>query len=461
MRPPSTFWALVLCAGACGPSAPRPPELPEASSLDPAVANLLQGKLDEARAHPDDGTALGELGLALEANELWGEAATSFEGARALQPEEPHWEYHLAIVLGGAGRHAEALELLRRVTRALPDSAYVAQRLGEAALTAGAAEDARAAFEHMIALAPDRPEGLAGLGAAELALGRTREAVAALERAVALDPGYKNARYRLGLAYRAAGRLDEAERELATGLLGRVRFLPDPYADRLRRASLSNTARLRLALEMLDNGRPDRAVVVLEGLRKREPENVTVLNDLAIALQRTGDLAQASVHLEEAARLEPGSTSTWINLARLALDQNTSVRALECAERALALEPRSAKAHLVRGEVLLRQGRRAEALEAFEQARRSDPRESEALTRIARLRLEDRDLDAAAEAFGTLAEERPHDPEGHLGLAEVALARDRRDEALRELELARGLAPGLPAVLELARKLGATSEKRP
>jgi len=445
--------ATALACASCGASL-APPALPDPAGLDPAVAELLERRLADVRARPDAAEAHGALGLALEANDLWLEAERSFANAAQLAPSEPPWRYHRALALGALGEAAAALELLRAVARELPEAPYAAQRLGEAALAAEALDEARAAFERTTRLAPERSEGFAGLGASELAAGRTREALSALERAVALDPSYKNAHYRLGLAYREAGRTAEAERELALGVQGRVRYLPDPYAEQLRKDAVASTARFVHAMTLLESGRPERAAKVLESLRAAQPEDVTVLNNLAIALQRAGQLEAARARLEEAAALAPEVLSTWINLSALALEQNTTARALECAERALTLEPDSAKAHLARGRVLLRQGRGADAREEFERARRADPRELEALALLAESCLADERLDEAASLYAELCKERPLDAEAHLGLARLALRRGERTAAERELALARRIAPDHPGLADLAAELG-------
>jgi len=452
---------LALFVTACRPGqAELPlPALPPAESLDPAVHALLAEHHARAVAAPEEAAAQGSYGLALEANGLLPEAARAFARAAALAPAEPAWRYHEAVLRLACGETAAARGALEELARAHPDEPWIRQRLGDLLLGLGEFETARPHFVRVVELAARAgeggSEGYTGLGACELALGRPSEALKALERAIALDPSYRSAHYQLGLAYRELGRREEAERALARGLLAQPRPLPDPLTTELRRLTVGPAARLQLALQFLEAGRPERAVRILEALNKGAPEDIVVLNNLGLALQRVGELPRAQECLQDAARLAPDEPETWLNLAELALAQNTSARALEHAERALELAPDSARAHLVRGKVRARQRKFAEAAGDLEAALTLDPREHQALAELGDVRLALGTHEAAREAFRRLAEERPQDPAGALGLARVALAQAAPDEAHRQLAAARALAPEDPAVVALARELEA------
>jgi len=450
---------LVLLACACrrGDAVPALPELPPVESVDPAVHALLAEHHARALAAPEEAGAQGTYGLALEANGLLPEAARAFARAAALAPTDPAWRYHEAVMRLASGATPAARALLEELATAHPDEPWIRQRLGDLLLGLGEFEAARPHFvrvvEHANREGTGGSEGYTGLGACELALGRPSEALKALERAVALDPSYRSAHYQLGLAYRELGRLEEAERSLAQGMLAQPRPLPDPLTTELRRLTVGPAARLQLALQFLEAGRPERAVRMLESLNRGAPEDIVVLNNLGVALQRLGELPRAQECLQEAARLAPEEPSTWINLAHLALAANTSARALEHAERAVTLAPDSARARYVRGKVHARQRKQAEAAADFEAALLLDPREHEALAELGAVRLALGEYAAARATFTRLKEARPQDPAGPLGLARVALADGARDEARREHAAARALAPDDPGVQELAAAL--------
>jgi tetratricopeptide (TPR) repeat protein len=219
---------------------------------------------------------------------------------------------------------------------------------------------------------------------------------------------------------------------------------------------VSPSARLHFALVLLESGRDERAAKVLEGLYKRQPKDVVVLNNLAIALQRLGEFQRAAELLDGALAVDPKVLSTWINLANLALAQHTSARALECSERALALAPESAKANLVHGRVLQYQNRHAEAITAFERARTADPREFDALELLASSWKALGEPARAKASLAALAEERPFDARAHLALARACLELGQRVQAEHEFATARSLAPQDPEVAVLGRDLAAS-----
>jgi len=459
LRLPSLCLALGLAA--CSPtSGAGPAPLPEpvaparAEGLDRAVQALIEERLAAARAAPAEAESHGALALVYEANDLWAEAAASLENAVALAPADATWRYHLAIARGALGESERELAGLTAVADELLDAAYAQHRLGEALLARGDAAAALPRLQRATALAPERAEPFTSLGAAELALGEPVRAAAALERAVALDPRYKCAHYQLGLAYRALGKSDAAERELALGLGGRTQLLPDPRAAEMRRYAVAPVARLQHALALLEGGKPERAARILAALHEEEPEDLTVLNDLAIALQRQGEYEAASALLGQAKELDPELATTWINLSVLLLERGLTAGAREHAERAVALAPESSKAHLVLARARLAQDERAEACAALETSVRLDPRAEDALALLAETELALERLDAAQRDYEALARLRPFDPGARAGLGEVALRRGARDAAAAELGRARALGADHPAVVALARALG-------
>lgn len=114
---------------------------------------------------------------------------------------------------------------------------------------AGRLEQARAAFEASLSLAPGRSSVAGNLGITLLHLRRHAEAIPLLELATGADPAYADAWASLGLSYEALGRWPEAVDALAQA----IRLAPGQAALQLHKAQcLLRQARVEEALHAFD-----------------------------------------------------------------------------------------------------------------------------------------------------------------------------------------------------------------
>jgi len=421
--------------------------------IDPEVASLVRQRVEQAHSDPRSAPARGRLALAYEANGLWIDAASAYEAAAHLAPEEMQWRFHLAIVTRHAGESAAALAMLRALAREHPSFAPLHDRLGSALLEAGAVEEAKESYRRLRELEPRAPEGLVGLADVLLRGGETAEAAALLERAVSIDPSYRSAHYLLGLAYRAGGRREEAARELSLGLEAEPRYLRDPLSDELDRDKVNLTERLARAGAHISEGRAQEAVPMLEAALAARPGNVTVLNNLAVAVMHTGDARRALDLLGEAKRRDPREFSTDLNLASCYLRLGRPVEALRHAEAAVAAAPEVGKAHLTRAGVLVALRRYEEATAALQQAIRLDARSPQGLLMLGEISLRLGRAAQAREAFASAARTWPGLLPAQLGLVRACLDLGDRAGAAAALASARTTAPANPQVAALARQL--------
>ena len=451
-------WAWILLAvsisAACGRAsrAHEPVEPIAIAALTPDVKTLVEEHLAAARRDLFDAHARARLGLVYEANQMWPEAEASFAQAAELEPAQPLWRLHRAIALRGIGDLSRSLELLEVVALELPECPATHQRLGEALLASGDAARASDHFGQTIRIVPDRPEGYAGRGACRLALQDHAASVQDLERAVELDPSYRIAHYQLGLAYRAQGRAEDAARELALGLEGEVRFLPDDLTAELFEFT-TYLQRMQVAGAWKEAGSATRGVEILEELLEKHPRDVNVLNNLAKQLVDTGDTDRAFDLLQKAKRIDPELPTTWINLSDCLIAMGKLDRALGHAEQAVALAPELSRSHLARARALLGLDRADESKTELETSVELDPRNVDALRLLGETCLVLDLPDEAQKHLTVLARVRPDDPLVRVALCEAALRSGDRSSAESALAEARRIAPDDPRVIELARQL--------
>ena len=126
----------------------------------------------------------------------------------------------------------ETVEDVLALIEERPADAELLQTLGRLYLKAGRLDEARAAYERSLALAPDDPWTHLYLGNWFYHVGRRREALAEFERAAELLPGEAIVYTCQGDIHKAQGRHDLAEEAYRTA----VRVAPD---DALARRKLA------------------------------------------------------------------------------------------------------------------------------------------------------------------------------------------------------------------------------
>jgi tetratricopeptide (TPR) repeat protein len=442
---------------------PAPP-LPVPANLEqlqPQLRAYIEEQLDWVRQHPRQMERHATLGMVYAANQLWHEARLAFENAVHLRPSEPLAHLYLAVATQETGDHDTALELYRQLTHQFPDFPQGHQRLGDATLRAGQTEEAAAAFQRLVELAPNEWRGHAGLGEVELRRGNYVQAVAHLEHAITRDAHALNARSLLGMAYRGLGRMEEAERELRLGLDSQNFPMPDPWGDTAHQHMRLIQDQIEVARSYSIAGHHERAIGRLVNALGYAPTNLTLLNNLAIALNRAGQPEQALHVIRKIHELDPHNLSASVTASIATHTLGQMDQALAWAEKAVAQAPQMTLAHVARANALLGQGRDEVAIQALQDAARCDPRDPEIQIEIGDLFL--RNLDQPDNALIHYQQASRLDPT-HLGarlrLARVYIERLEFDDARRETDHIRTLDPAHPGLPILEEQIYARSPPR-
>jgi tetratricopeptide (TPR) repeat protein len=123
---------------------------------------LWQSALD---ADPACGLCHGNLGAALEREELWEPAVPHLEAALALRPNLVAFQANLGLALFRTGRSAEAVTHFRLAIAAIPADANLRAHFGLALLAVGQPEEAHDQFRFALRLDPSNAEARANLAA--------------------------------------------------------------------------------------------------------------------------------------------------------------------------------------------------------------------------------------------------------------------------------------------------------
>jgi tetratricopeptide (TPR) repeat protein len=315
-----------------------------------------------------------ELALVYEANGEFSLAERCYERATDLDPSVPQCWYHLALVraeLGDIDGAAATMARAAELERSLPSACW---RIGFWRLSQRRLDDARLWFDRALAIDPADIPSCFGLARTLLEAGDPERSIALLEP-LRTDVAWREyASFLLVDAYRRAGRevpgqLLDAMPDPSARRRGLAPDWADPWAEETRYFRRAYGAKLREAVALLGVSRFGEAIVVLEDLHRRRPDDLTVLVDLGVAYRRAGRVFEAREVLEAALAAGPDNFAAHLNLAAILLEWPDHERAIAHAERAVELNPTLAAAHETLGRVLMAAGRREEAQASLRRAR--------------------------------------------------------------------------------------------
>ena len=198
-------------AGECGAAAARVQTML-------GVALTRQGKLDQAIASfrnaldldPRQADTWVNLSATYERAKQYPEAVDAAARAVQLEPNNPHAHFNLGLSLQKAEYPYEALPALQTALRLWPDHVETLTNMSACYAGLDRWEEAGQVVMRALQLNPNHPESLVNLANIKLHAGFHADAEALCKRALELQPGFPRATQVMARAIQAGGRLDEA-----------------------------------------------------------------------------------------------------------------------------------------------------------------------------------------------------------------------------------------------------------
>jgi len=213
------FGSTLLCVAlltSCGAELPLEEVVafPDASTLEPRVAQAISSARARVEADRDDVTAWRQLGAVLDAHRLTSAAESAYREALRFNDDDPWTCYQLAIVLEMMSKEPEeSLRLFDLVSKARPGLLQPIVHTGRVMDANGDSEGARDAYLRALKIDERQPLVHRALGQVYLDLGVNAEATKHLERAAELSPMADGPTWAaLAQAYERAGAADKASR---------------------------------------------------------------------------------------------------------------------------------------------------------------------------------------------------------------------------------------------------------
>jgi tetratricopeptide (TPR) repeat protein len=203
------------------------------------------------------------------------------DGLRKI--DVPVAEYYRLIDVASdamnAGRHEEAIPLLKQALAESPGDAVVHNSYGSALAATGRLPEALAQYREATELSPDYPDAHNNLASALVQSGKPAAAIAEFQKALALKPDFVEAHAGLGGVLAQAGRLEEAIPHLR---------------EAVERSPQNAGARANLCLALSLAGRPQEAIPHAEqAVALSNGQNPLILDLLGRLYGQAGRLPEA------------------------------------------------------------------------------------------------------------------------------------------------------------------------
>jgi Flp pilus assembly protein TadD len=173
----------------------------------------------------------------------------------------------------------------------------------------------------------------------------------------------------------------------------------------------------------------------------KSPLNGRVLNNLAAARVKRGDLPGAEQAYLRAIELKTYQAETYVNLGVIYIEWGRLDKALELFREALSIKPDLAEAHNNIGQIYAIQNKNDDALQEFLQVVKLKPTQALAYNNIGNMYLRQKKYPEAIEFYGKALDLDPDYVDAYVNRGQLLLATGRRSEAITDYRRALKIDP--------------------
>lgn len=385
---PGLVAGLALGATIAGCSAENTlPALPDIALQDPARRTELNRALEKVNGDPLDPDVNAELGMTLATSGQSTAAATMFERARALAPDDYRWAYLHGLVLEELGDAPAAAAAIANAIYL--NGRYVPARVKLAALklTAGDPEGSASLLGALLITHDNRADVHFVAGRVQEALGNLDGARRHFERALELNGPFGDGHSALASVYGKQNRDAQAAQQLALYETYRERKLrvADPVRVIGNGSADGDEQHIAHAKAMVRSGNYAAAADALSDAIAANPQrenSVAMLILMERQLNRLDAAEQAYI-----AALERGvdGVDMHFNMGNFYLEQGRGADAKTALARVLKINPQHADALALVGYIAQRSAEPGRAAELYRRALQAEPGHKQAGYELGRL----------------------------------------------------------------------------
>jgi tetratricopeptide (TPR) repeat protein len=392
--------------------------------------------------------------LPKEAQKQMLRAIAELEMANRIQPDQPDVLIPLVRCLEVSSRGAEAEKMLREALGRNQHNLAAYRDLQSYYVGTKRLNDALDILELAIKNNPKVSSLLIDLAHYYQAMDKPEESVKVIDGIAARSAEFPDAFVVAGDFYVGIGRLQDAIRQYEKGAaafpaekLSYQTRIVSAYAayHRLADAGRINDAILkdypknvdalvRRAAILFETGDVKRSITELEGALRIAPSNPEAHFNLGRALLASKQPESARYQFTQAMRWAPGNNAARLALAQIELDAGEYGKAVLGADEALANQPKDLKARLIRSMGL-------RGLKKFDQSRAElnailavSPKYTEAMYQLGDVEQSVGHAKAAEAHYRKAYETNPANPQGLLAIAQLAIAQEQPERALKVIQ---------------------------
>ena len=404
----------------------------------------------------------GDLPSAEQASQL---AVTRYP-ARALA-----WKVR-GYVFSRGGKLKQAATAYARAVQLAPGDPVARNNLGATHLRRGQLELARQNFDVALQISPNYADARNNRGVVLERMGRLYEAETAYRKAAASNRNHPEAHNNLGAVLLRQGRVGEASAAFERALVIQPQFaapalnlvlarvgdgssMSDQDMESLvEKSGGSSAVRAQLlamrASRLTEQKKFRQALPLYQQAVKLDPENASILNNLAVVEDQLGLDRDALMHLSRVMELDPSLRVAQNNVGIVHVHRGDYERAAHVFQSLLRQDPNFHRAHYNLGVIYAAQGHIRAARQSFSRAAALAPSDADAIYNLALLARE-RGGDPAAERHGyeRALQLDPSMREAHLALGTLLADPETpprlRDPVRAKRHLERFMAMALPS----------------
>ena len=343
--------------------------------FEPAVRDQISQAYEEARRKPQDGTAVGKVGMMFQVYGRYELAESCYVRARGLDPRSFRWLYYLGIVEKSLGKNEQAIAHIRDALKIDGNYAPARIRLAQLLLDSGDSGQSAVICRSVIAQNNNLATAHFALGQALAAGADWPAAIESYRRACEIAGNFATAHYALGMAYRNTGDTAKAREHLERYQVLKQLKQPseDPLMEDVNSLYSGGLTRFAKGSSFFQQGKAAEAIQEFEAALEVNPRMITAHINLIALYGQLNQHDKAEQHFRAAVELDPGWVETYYNWGMFLAQHDQKPEAAELFRKAVEVNPDYPEARVQLGLLLDEARRSSEAAVHYQRALEVNP----------------------------------------------------------------------------------------